>query len=208
MAKMQEPRHHRSFSITRLIRYGWVALSLLLVACHVDMYDQPRYEPYEYSAFFADGRSSRPPIPNTVAVGQFQDDPHFLTGMIDDQFATTLPFPLTADVMERGRQQYNAFCMSCHGLVGDGDGLIAQRGPLVVTSFHSERLRNVEVGYIFDVITNGLGRMYSHAARIPPEDRWAITAYVRALQLSQDATLDDLSPEERERLVGTESEEQ
>ena len=180
---------------------GWLALCFFLVACHQDMYNQPKYTSYQPSDFFDDGRSSRPPVPNTVALGQFRTDSVYFTGRTaEGDFAVELPFPLTAEVMERGQTRYDAFCMPCHGVLGDGQGLIAQRGPLTVPSFHSQRLREASVGYYYDVITNGFGVMYSYAARIPVEDRWAITAYVRALQLSQNAPLADVDPAERANL--------
>lgn len=190
--------------MTRAIRRGWpLLLCTLLVACHVDMYQQPKYKPNDPSTFFADGRANRPPVPNTVAVGQFQTDPHFFTGKLaNGDYATTLPAPftLTKELILHGQTRYNAYCMPCHGLLGDGNGIIAQRGPLTVPSFHDDRLRAAPLGYYFEVMTNGLGRMYSYAARVPAEDRWAIAAYVRALQLSQNATIDDVSADQQPQL--------
>jgi mono/diheme cytochrome c family protein len=195
---MAQPARTRIGS--RLARMAWLSLCLLLVACHVDMYDQPRYKPNQTSAFFSDQRAMRPPVENTVAMGSFDPDSPLLTGKVNGELATDLPMELTAELLERGRTRYNAYCAPCHGLAGDGNGVIAYRGPMQVPSLHQDRLRTVAIGYFFDVITNGINRMYSYAARIPPEDRWAVAAYVRALQLSQYADVNDLSAEERQQL--------
>ncbi len=181
----------------------WVVLCLFLVACHQDMYNQPKYKTYRPSPFFDDGRSARPPVPNTVAVGQFQTDPVFFTGKTaDGSYANDLPFPFTPEVISRGETRYNSFCLPCHGMLGDGNGVIAQRGPMVVPTLHQDRLREAPLGYYVDVITNGFGRMFSYGARVPVEDRWAIAVYVRALQLSQNATLEDVPPDQRGQLEG------
>lgn len=192
----------RKLPVSRLARFVWLPLCLVLVACHVDMYDQPRYEDNEPSSFFQDGRAMRPPVDNTVAMGTFDPDSALFTGRIDGELATELPMELTAELLERGQTRYNAYCMPCHGMAGDGNGVIAYRGGIQVPGFHNDRLRNVEIGYFFDVITNGVNRMYSYAARIPPEDRWAVAAYVRALQLSQNANVTDLNAEEQQQLEG------
>lgn len=187
---------------SRLTRLAWLPFCLFLSACHIDMYDQPRYTANQPSAFFADGRSMRPPPANTVAMGSFDPDSALFTGRVNGELATELPVELTADLLAHGRTRYDAFCAPCHGIAGDGNGVIAYRGPMVVPTLHNDRLRTVAVGYYFDVITNGLNRMYSYAHRIPPEDRWAIVAYVRALQLSQNAAASDLTPEEQAQLGG------
>lgn len=184
----------------RFIRAAWLPLCLLLAACHVDMYDQPKYQPNQPSEFFADGRAMRPPPENTVAMGSFDPESALFTGRVDGELATELPMELTAELLERGQTRYNAYCSPCHGLAGDGNGVIAYRGGIQVPSFHSDRLRTVAIGYYFDVITNGVNRMYSYANRIPPEDRWAVAAYVRALQLSQNAPAEALTAEERSQL--------
>lgn len=194
-------QHLPDSNLIRLFRRGWVVVCLLLTACHLDMYDQPKYEPNDPSSFFEDGRANRQPAPNTVAVGQFQTDPAFFTGKTSDgELITELPVELTMDLLETGQVRYNSFCMPCHGMSGDGQGMIARRGPLEVPSLHQDRLRTVALGYYFDVISNGVNRMYGYGARISPEDRWAIVAYVRALQLSQNATIDDVPPEELQQL--------
>jgi len=187
---------------SRLARVAWLPLCLLLVACHVDMYDQPKYAPNQPSAFFEDGRAMRPPVENSVPIGSFQPDSALNTGKLNGELATELPMELTAALLERGQTRYNAYCAPCHGLGGDGNGVIAYRGGIQVPGFHNERLRTVAIGYYFDVITNGVNRMYSYANRIPPEDRWAVAAYVRALQLSQYADANELTAEERQQLEG------
>jgi mono/diheme cytochrome c family protein len=179
-------------------KYGWVGLLLcmmLLAACNNGMEEQPKYEPYEASTFFADGTSARPVVPNTVARGELQVDSHLYAGLENGTQATDFPFPVTSDVLARGQERYDIYCTPCHGYAGYGDGVIVQRGLTPPPSFHSDRLRAAPVGHFFDVITNGFGVMYSYGDRVQPEDRWAIAAYIRALQLSQDATLDDVPPD-------------
>lgn len=186
-------------TITRATRLGWVVLCLFLSACHLDMYDQPKHKTYTPSQFFTDGSSARPVVPNTVAVEQIQTDSALTTGRVNGNLITDLPtsIPRTPELLKLGQTRFNTYCSPCHGLLGDGQGIIAVRGPLTVTSLQIQRLRDVEVGYIFEVMTNGLGRMYNYAARIPVAERWAVVAYVRALQLSQNATVDDIPPAER-----------
>ncbi len=171
-------------------------------ACRQDMHNQPRYKPLGGSAFFEDGRASRPLVEGTVPRGYARTDEHFYTGKVNGRLVETFPFPITRRVLERGRERYDIFCAPCHGRDGYGEGMIVQRGFRQPPSFHTDRLRRAPVGHFFDVITNGFGTMYSYASRIPPEDRWAIIAYIRALQLSQNATLEDVPPAERRRLIG------
>jgi len=186
----------------RLARLAWLPLCLLLAACHVDMYDQPRYDTNQPSSFFEDGRAVRPPVPNTVAMNSYNPESPLHTGEVNGELATELPpeLELNVELLTRGRTVYNAYCAPCHGLAGDGNGIIAYRGAFAVPSFHNDRLRTVPLGYFFDVITNGVGRMYNYGSRIPAEDRWAAAAYVRALQLSQNADVADLSDEDRAQL--------
>ncbi len=182
-------------------RFIFVALVLMLFtlsACGGQMSDQPRYEPLESSLFFEDGKASRDLVAGTVARGQLREDTLRYTGRVDGRLADTFPFPVTMAVLERGQERYEIFCAPCHGFAGYGDGMIVQRGFSPPPSFHDERLRNVPVGYFFDVITNGFGAMYSYRDRIPPDDRWAIISYVRALQYSQNAPVSALPAEERE----------
>jgi len=181
-----------------------LGLLLAATACRQDMHDQPRYEPLEATTFFKDGRASRPLVEGTVARGQLRIDDHFYRGMIDTALATTFPFPVTKDVLERGQERYNIFCAPCHDRVGTGKGMIVQRGFRHPPSFHLDRLRRAPVGHFFDVITNGFGAMYSYAGRIPPGDRWAIIAYIRALQLSQNATIDEVPAGQRQKLLRAE----
>jgi hypothetical protein len=166
------------------------------------MHDQPRYEPLEANPFFADGRAARPIVTGVVARGTLQDDAHLFTGRVNDEFVTAFPFPITQDVILRGQDRYNIFCSPCHGLVGDGEGSIVQRGLKHPPSYHIDRLREAPVGYYFNVITNGFGAMFDYADRIPAEDRWAIISYIRALQLSQNAKIDDVPAEARQQLDG------
>ena len=176
------------------------ALGLLLAACQQDMANQPRHEPLEASPFFKDGRSARPPVPGTVARGQLREDDHLYTGKVNGQLVTTFPFPINRAVMARGQERFGIFCTPCHGSLGDGRGMIVSRGLKPPPSFHIDRLRESPPGHYFDVITNGLGAMQDYSAQIPVEDRWAIVAYIRALQLSQNATVNDLPAAERARL--------
>ena len=185
----------------RVVMAPAAAIALLLAAgCRQDMHDQPSYQPLEASAFFADGRSARAPVPGTVARGQLRDDEHLETGKVDGRFAASFPYPATAEVMARGRERYDIFCAPCHDRLGTGHGMVVRRGFPPAASFHIDRLRAVEPGYIFDTITNGFGRMSGYASSIPVRDRWAIVAYVRALQLSQNVPERDLPGDVRDRL--------
>lgn len=177
-----------------------LALALLGLSCRRDMQDQPRYRPFRPSAFFQDGRSARPLVPGTIARGHLDEDDHLHRGRIGEKFADTFPYPVTAEGLERGRERFDIFCAPCHGRVGDGDGMIVQRGMRRPASLHIERLRKAAPGYHFDVITNGFGAMVDLSDRISVEDRWTIVAYVRALQRSQGGNIEDVPPEERERL--------
>jgi mono/diheme cytochrome c family protein len=165
------------------------------------MYNQPRYEPYEQSDFFGDQRSARPLIPGTVARGHLNEDDHLYLGMIGDQFVDTFPFPVDRAVLERGQSRFNIYCAPCHGPQGDGNGMIALRGYKKPPTYHDDRLRNQPVGYFYDVITRGFGVMPSYAYQVNPVDRWAVVAYVRALQLSQNATVDDAPEEIKAKLL-------
>jgi mono/diheme cytochrome c family protein len=169
-------------------------------ACRQDMHDQPKLTAYKPSEFFADQRSARPAIEGTVAQGHLNEDELLYTGRVGGQPATTFPFAADEALMRRGRERYDIFCTPCHGLTGEGDGMVVQRGYRRPPSFHSDRLRQAPPGHVYDVITNGFGAMPDYAAQIPVRDRWAIAAYMRALQLSQNATAADLSPEAQGRL--------
>lgn len=168
------------------------------------MHDQPKLQPLEANDFFKDARGSRPLVEGTVARGYLKVDDHFYTGKINGELVRTFPFAITKDVLERGRQRYDIFCSPCHDKLGYGRGMIVQRGFKPPPSFHGQRLRNEPVGHIYDVITNGLGAMYDYSDRIKPRDRWAIVAYVRTLQLSQNVTFEELPKEKQQELLGIE----
>jgi Cytochrome C oxidase, cbb3-type, subunit III len=173
-----------------------VVCLVLVAGCRQDMADQPKYNPLEPSTFFADGRSERPLIENTVARGSIADD-----ALVIPKDSNNFPLPVTRDLLERGQDRYKIFCTPCHGLQGDGNGMVAMRGMKHPPSYHIDRLRQAPVGYFYDVVTNGFGVMPSYAAQIPPRDRWAIIAYIRALQLSRNARAADLPPGLKEKLM-------
>jgi hypothetical protein len=193
------------FPMSRVFPANFVLVLLVLCGCRSEMYDQPRFKPYHASEFFEDGSSARPLVPGTVP----RRDPaergtasaeHFDTGKISGVLAETLPFPVDRAVLERGQDRFRIFCTPCHGELGNGRGMIVARGFNPPPSFHSDELRKQPVGHYFDVMTRGFGTMYSYASRIPAKDRWAIAAYIRALQLSQRASVADLQEEDRSRL--------
>jgi len=193
----------------------WMALLLLplLSGCRHDMQNQPKMKPYRGTTFFADGLSARQPIQGTVARGFLRTDTEFFTGKKsgttaspgaqtaqaptqqqpqtpaqDNSFPDDIdyfPIPITEEVVERGRKRYDIFCSACHGLTGNGDGMIVRRGFRRAASFNDDRLRQAPVGHFFDAITNGWGAMPSYASQVAVQDRWAIVAYIRALQESQ-----------------------
>jgi mono/diheme cytochrome c family protein len=193
--------------------------AFLLSGCRQDMHNQPKYIPLRPSAFFGDGRSERQLVDGTVPRRNLKDDPSQSDGdsnggrllpihdileirQLDLAKATTLPFPLTQEVMDRGQEQFNISCSPCHGPLGDGNGMVAQRGYRHPPSFHIDRLRQAPIGHFYDVPTNGFGAMPSYSDQVAPRDRWAIAAYIRALQLSRGATLADVPPAERGKLGG------
>jgi mono/diheme cytochrome c family protein len=183
-----------------------LAAALLLATCGMgpagcgslrqDMANQPRQNPLSPSSFFKDGRSERPLPENTVPRGSLAEDALFVP-----KDSNAFPLPLTGELLERGQERYGIFCAPCHGLQGDGQGMVAMRGMKHPPSYHQERLRQVPNGYLYDVATNGFGAMYGYSAQIPPADRWAIIAYVRALQLSRNAPVADLPPDLRQKLL-------
>jgi mono/diheme cytochrome c family protein len=177
-----------------------ILLACFVAACRQDMHDAPRYEPLEASSFFTDGHSARPVVANTVARGQLRDDEHLYTGKVGGELATEFPMPVTADVMARGQERFNVFCAPCHGRTGDGTGMIVQRGFRQPPSYYQDRLVNAPVGYLYDVMTNGFGAMQDYSAQVPVADRWAIAAYIRALQLSRRGRVDDVPADRREEL--------
>lgn len=175
-----------------MIRGGTLALGLLLAACGgYGMEDQDKYEPYEAAEAFPDGTANQQPVPGTVYRGAFED----LAPLSERP-------PMTKALLERGRERYGIFCQPCHGRAGYGDGIIVQRGFPSPPSYHLDRLRQAPASHFMDVIQNGYGVMYAYAARVPPADRWAIVAYIRALQLSQNAVVAELPEEQRMQLRG------
>jgi mono/diheme cytochrome c family protein len=174
--------------------------SLGVLAACTDMYDQPKYRPLRSSTLYADG-SSRPLMEGTVARGYARTDELMYTGRIQGKLADAFPFSITAEVVWRGQDRFNTFCTPCHGRLGDGAGMIVRRGFPKPNSFHSDSVRTKPAGYFFDVITNGFGRMYSYAPSVPAEDRWAIIAYIRALQLSQRTSIGDLADAEQKQMA-------
>jgi mono/diheme cytochrome c family protein len=180
-----------------------VALSsvVAVAGCRQDMHDQPRYKPQGRSEFFADGRAARALPQGTVARGQLREDELLFTGKAGGAFSERLPVPVDMALLQRGRERYGIFCAPCHGLSGGGDGMIVRRGYRKPSSFHVDRLRNEKAGYFFDVMTNGFGAMPDYAAQVSVNDRWAIVAYIRALQLSQNATLAEVPAQERAALA-------
>jgi len=178
-------------------------LFFLATACRQDMHDQPKYIALRPSSFFNDGRSARPPVDGAIARGHLNDDAALHTGKAaDGKPLDTFPFPVTKEVIERGRARFNIYCTPCHDRTGNGEGMIVRRGYRKPPSYHIDRLRQVPNGYIYDVIANGFGSMPDYAAQIQPHDRWAIVAYVRALQLSQNATVNDVPADARAQLNG------
>jgi len=175
-------------------------VALAVAGCRQDMHDAPRYEPLEANPFFANGSASRMLVANTVPRGLLREDTHLNEGKVDGQLATTFPMPVTAEVMARGQERFNVFCSPCHGRTGSGNGMVVQRGFRAPPSYHEDRLRNAPVGYFFDVMTNGFGAMQDYASQVPVADRWAIAAYIRALQLSQRATVADVPANRRAEL--------
>jgi len=174
-------------------------LALAAAGCRQNMHNQAKVKTLGESDFFADGVAARPLPAHTIARGFLRDTP-FYTGLgPDNRPLAAFPFPVTRAVLERGRERFNIFCSPCHDRTGSGRGMIVQRGYKQPPSYHIDRLRNSPVGYFYNVITEGFGVMPSYASQIPPGDRWAIVAYVRALQLAQNARLADLSPDERRR---------
>jgi hypothetical protein len=196
----------KNFSRFRVASIIGLLFCLAIAAgCTLDMRDQPRYEPFEESAIFADGASVRPPVADTVARGQLRLDAHLYTGRVNNLSVDTFPFTVTVAILERGRERYDIFCTPCHGMVGDGSGIVTEYGMEAPPSFHNPDLRDASAGHYFRIISNGTRVMPSYAARIPVEDRWAIVAYIRALQLSQNADASQLPADELPELDATDT---
>jgi mono/diheme cytochrome c family protein len=174
-----------------------LALTFGLWGCRQDMHDQPRYKPLAGTDFFGDGRSARPVVEGTVARGHLRVDSGRYAGKVDGQDVSVFPFPITKDDLERGQERFTIYCSPCHSRIGDGNGMVVRRGFRQAASYHSERLIKAPIGHFFDVITNGFGAMPSYASRVEPDDRWRIAAYIRVLQLSENATIDDVPADQR-----------
>jgi mono/diheme cytochrome c family protein len=183
-------------SVAMLLAFVLLAAS----ACRQDMHDQPKFIPLRESTFFADVRSARPLVEGTVARDHLRDDPLLYTGKVDGTDSTVLPFPVDSTLMARGQERFNIYCSPCHGRTGMGDGMVVRRGYRHPPSLHDPRVRDAPVGHFFDVMTNGFGAMPDYAAQVPVRDRWAIAAYIRALQFSEHATVADVPEAERGRL--------
>ncbi len=181
------------------LRFSILVLLLMLSGCDQQMAEQPRYDPLEPSTFFRDGQSARPLPRGTVARGELREDTHLYRGIEDGVPAKTFPFPITMEELQRGRERFNVFCAPCHSRTGDGDGMIVRRGFSRAASLHDPRVRELPPGHLFRVITFGLGAMPSYRTQVEPYDRWAIIAYIRALQLSRNATLQDVPEDQRMR---------
>lgn len=185
-----------------LARLGLLLALVFTTGCELRqaMYDQEKYEPLEASTFFADGQSYRPQISETVARGQLRLNSHYYEGKVNGELSYDLPVPVTEELLNRGKERFGIYCTPCHGHTGYGDGIIVKRGLKAPSSFHEQRLREIPISYFFDVITNGYGIMYSYASRVPTADRWAISAYIRTLQLSQNIDYDQLPDEDQSQL--------
>ena len=162
-----------------------LACFVLLSACRQDMHNQPKYRPLRATGFFADGSSARPLVEGTVARGTLQEDVAFFTGKNGSTLVAELPIAVDQQLLDRGEERYGIFCTPCHDLTGSGRGMVVQRGYRQPPSFHEDRLRNAPAGHFFDVMTNGFGAMPDYRAQLAARDRWAVVAYIRALQLSQ-----------------------
>jgi mono/diheme cytochrome c family protein len=185
-----------SFPLAAAVVFAAAALA----GCRQDMHNQPKAIPLRESMFFRNGSSARPIVEDTVARGTLEDDTAFFTGKTNGKEIDALPFPLTADVLDRGQQRFNIYCSPCHDVTGSGRGMIVRRGYKQPPSYHIDRLRQIPIGHFFDVMTNGFGAMPDYRAQIAPRDRWAIAAYIRALQLSQHATAADVPADQRDKL--------
>jgi mono/diheme cytochrome c family protein len=162
---------------------------VVLSGCGVrlDMHVQPKMKPLRQSDFYADGRGSRPLLPNTVARGELREDTYYYTGMMNGKEGDVMPFTATEEVLKRGQERYNIYCSPCHSRVGDGNGMIVQRGYRRPPSYLDPKLLNAPIGHFYDVTSHGFGVMPDYSAQVDPYDRWAIAAYIRALQFSQTA---------------------
>jgi mono/diheme cytochrome c family protein len=186
----------------KLLYLAPVALSLAALAgCRQDMHNQPKYRGLRPSTFFADGSSARPFVEGTVARGTLQEDEAFFTGKTGGADVKEIPFAVDQQVLDRGQERYNIYCAPCHDRTGSGNGMVVQRGYRMPPSFHIDRLRQADAGHFFDVMTNGFGAMPDYKVQVDARDRWAIVAYIRALQLSQHAAASDIPGGDPARLA-------
>ena len=194
---MKFPHSHRA-GLKPVASLGLLLMiSVGAAACRQDMHDAPRYETYEASTFFPDGKSARTPPAGTVARGFLREDEALYTGKVNGQTVDAIPFQISHDDLRRGQERFTIYCTPCHGQLGDGNGMVVQRGLRQAASYHQDRLRQERIGYFYDVITNGFGAMQGYAEQVPVRDRWLIAAYVRALQLSQNASINDVPADRR-----------
>lgn len=177
--------------------YGLFLILMLAAGCEGDMRDQPRYEPLEKSDFFSDGMASRPQVAGTIARGTLKEDEHLHSGIVNGQLAETFPFPVTREVLDQGRERFSIYCSVCHDQTGSGNGMVVKRGFTQAASFHQDRLRKVPAGYFIQVMNNGFGQMPSFAKELSAEERWAVAAYIRVLQLSQNVNYLDLNENDK-----------
>jgi mono/diheme cytochrome c family protein len=184
--------------VTRLVSAAGILLAV--AGCRQDMHNQPKYVPYRSSEFFRDGLSERQPIVGTVARGELRENTYFYSGKVGAKEGDQFPFPVTQAVMERGRERYDIYCAPCHSRVGDGNGMIVKRGYRQAANFHQQRYLTQPVGHYYDVITHGWGAMPEYASQIEPADRWAIAAYIRALQYAQNGSFGDVPADQRGEL--------
>lgn len=208
MESFQRFQSFRLFHMFQTVKPFKILVMLMTVAgfaiagCRQQMADQPHQRPLQPSSFFDDGMASRPAEPGTVArTGREQND-HLLSGKIDGKLADTFPFQVTMEVLARGQERYEIFCSPCHDRLGTGQGMIVRRGFTPARSFHDARLREAPAGHFFEVMTQGFGTMPSYANQMSEHDRWSVIAYIRALQFSRNARLDELPPEDREKMKG------
>jgi mono/diheme cytochrome c family protein len=183
--------------MARLRKFFGLGLLLILAGCRQEMYDQSRVRPLSQSDFYSDLRTARPQVEGTVARGQLHEDTYFYTGKIGGNPGDYMPFPVTEEVLARGQERFNIYCAPCHSRLGDGNGMVPQRGFKHPPTYHQDRLRKAPLGYFFDVMTNGFGAMPDYTVQLAPRDRWCIVAYIRALQLSQNATQADVAAGEK-----------
>jgi mono/diheme cytochrome c family protein len=177
---------------SRILALGSAAALLLIAGCRQDMQNQPKMIPQRGSSMFADHRSARPQVADTVARGQLDEDQYFYTGLIDGKEQDAMPYPVTLEVLERGQERYNVYCTPCHSRVGNGAGMIVERGYKPAGNYHDAKHLAQPLSHYFYVMTHGYGAMPDYSAQVTPVDRWAIAAYIRALQLSQDAPAADV----------------